>query len=803
MNPQLPNQDELAGVDTETTGLELLQTRRPYMVTTWSTAEPTDANKRFEGTGLTKNGQNRLTKLIESIDNGHLVGTPANYRLDLDPKTLWPNPERDFYRWIKKKLNGKSLIFFNGPYDLMALLTVGVVIEFERPNFSTEEIARIVPNELLLPEKRVVVRAKEMHECQFLAHLYDNKGPKDLKTCGIHYLKMSDKDETELTTAVRLAKSARRKMPENLQPVLPHSPKSKPADPDNPNPNDRKAKDTVDSKACFWLPNYLHKVWRESDESTREELRYKPFDHWEDIDEVYGSLDAYRTVALFYFFTGLINKKFKGPELDQAYENYNKQRDLLPEFSKMQACGMPLKTTTLSKLTKQYKNKSQELVAENNKLITTVLGKPSLSTSPKDLAQFLHDKLGLPVTNKTAKSKQPSTDRDTLLGHYKAITEGRYKLTKKNELRAKKFIRRQIGWVADEDDMPDDNLGAKSYLTASNYLRSYHNLAVIDSEAPQPNPFPRPLHRIPKSLKEGSLRIYPNYNQTGTDWTRASSQNPNGQNISNKGKLSLRRVFGPGHGEVWLAIDYSQLEIRLFAIAAQAEVMLEALNNNKDVHQITACELFQTHPDNITSNQRRLAKNINFGYIYGMGEAKLIKMTGDPEALKLYNERFPDVASFMAHTSAQVKRHGWVETLYGYRLNVFPDPPHKGPNGIVQGSAGDLVKSAMRILCRPTPDLLNPDKPHRPSINWTTVRMFGNVHDELLFSVKVPEPEDPTNPSMRLRKIASRICRDMESAAPDLPGANTPVDCSLITDNWSEKHDINQHLLAPSLLATV
>jgi DNA polymerase I len=251
-------------------------------------------------------------------------------------------------------------------------------------------------------------------------------------------------------------------------------------------------------------------------------------------------------------------------------------------------------------------------------------------------------------------------------------------------------------------------------------------------------------------------RIHPSWNQTGTKFTRYSSSNPNGQNISKKAVIPLRKVYGPPSGYVWLDPDYSQLELRIFAAVAQDEGMLAAFARGEDFHGYTATRMYGLPPGEITAEQRRYAKAVNFKIIYG----------GLKNSPPEYAQQFPRAAEFMRECERKVRELGYVETLGGRRIYVDPDRPYVAVDAICQGTAGEIVKLAMLKL-------------HEMEIvDWERdgTKLVANIHDQLIFEIPRSYPIVP---------IARRIKKVMELAGEEL-GVTTPVDMSIVTSNWSD-----------------
>ncbi|RBJ83167.1 DNA polymerase I [Pseudomonas sp. MWU12-2534b] len=309
--------------------------------------------------------------------------------------------------------------------------------------------------------------------------------------------------------------------------------------------------------------------------------------------------------------------------------------------------------------------------------------------SPKQLGSILYDKLGLPVLKKTAKG-QPSTAEEVLA-----------KLA--------------------EDDYPLPRV-----------LMQYRSMSKLKSTY---------TDRLPEQINPRTGRIHTSYHQAVASTGRLSSSDPNLQNIpvrTAEGRR-IRQAFIAPPGYKLLAADYSQIELRIMAHLSRDEGLLNAFRNNLDVHTATAAEVFKVELKDVTSDQRRSAKAINFGLIYGMGAQKLGKDIGvDTKQAKAYIDtyfaRYPGVREYMDRTRAQAADQGYVETIFGRRL-YLPEINSNKPqeragaertaiNAPMQGTAADIIKKAMVAVD-----------------NWLEssqldARVILQVHDELVLEVR-------------------------------------------------------------------
>ena len=250
---------------------------------------------------------------------------------------------------------------------------------------------------------------------------------------------------------------------------------------------------------------------------------------------------------------------------------------------------------------------------------------------------------------------------------------------------------------------------------------------------------------LPESIDPKTGRVHTSFNQTGTVTGRLASSSPNLQNIPTRTELGkqIRTAFTAAPGCKLLSVDYSQIELRIVAHMSGDEAMIAAFNAGQDIHAATAAAIYHCDIDEVTKDQRRHAKAINFGLIYGMSSFGLSKSTGltPSEAsafVKAYFEQFPKVKAFLDGLRVTASQQGWVQTLAG-RKRYFPNlkremnynlrnrEEREAINAPVQGTSADILKAAMIRL----PAELRKNGLHAP--------ILLQVHDELM--LEVPEDE--------------------------------------------------------------
>ncbi|MDN5679369.1 MAG: DNA polymerase I [Ewingella sp.] len=287
--------------------------------------------------------------------------------------------------------------------------------------------------------------------------------------------------------------------------------------------------------------------------------------------------------------------------------------------------------------------------------------------------------------------------------------------------------------------------------------------------------------KLPLMINPQSGRVHTSYHQAVTATGRLSSSDPNLQNIPvrNEEGRRIRQAFIAPKDHCIVAADYSQIELRIMAHLSKDEGLLKAFAEGKDIHKATAAEVFGTPLDNVTGEQRRSAKAINFGLIYGMSAFGLSRQLNIPRKesqryMDLYFERYPGVLEYMERTRTQASEKGYVETLDGRRL-YLPDIKssnamrRKGAeraaiNAPMQGTAADIIKRAM---IKVADWLLQPDAPR--------ARIIMQVHDELVFEVHNDDVEAVSE------KVRSLMEGSMELAVP------LKVEVG-VGKNWDEAH---------------
>ncbi|MEI7181566.1 DNA polymerase I [Pectobacterium carotovorum] len=396
---------------------------------------------------------------------------------------------------------------------------------------------------------------------------------------------------------------------------------------------------------------------------------------------------------------------------------------LVPVLSRIERTGVLIDPAILAEHSKELTIRLAELETQAYELA----GEEFNLSSTKQLQGILYEKQKLPILKKTPKGA-PSTNEEVLA-----------------ELAL---------------DYPLPKL-----------ILEYRGLAKLKSTY---------TDKLPLMINPATKRVHTSYHQAVTATGRLSSSDPNLQNIPvrNDEGRRIRQAFIAPKGYSIVAADYSQIELRIMAHLSGDKGLLNAFANGLDIHRATASEVFGTALDKVTSEQRRSAKAINFGLIYGMSAFGLSRQLNIPRSesqkyMNLYFERYPGVQDYMERTRQQAAEHGYVSTLDGRRL-YLPDihsrnaMARKGAeraaiNAPMQGTAADIIKKAMIAI----DDWLQKDAPK--------VKMIMQVHDELVFEIHDSVIEE----SISKIKVLMEGCMQL----------NVPLQVDIGTGmNWDEAH---------------
>lgn len=397
---------------------------------------------------------------------------------------------------------------------------------------------------------------------------------------------------------------------------------------------------------------------------------------------------------------------------------------LIPVLARMERAGVRINAVALKN---QAKDLAKRLAVLENQ-IHTLAGQPFNLNSPQQISTILYRELKLPILEKTPKG-QASTAEAAL----ERLAEQGHELAR--------------------------------------LILEHRTLAKLKSTYLDP---------LPRLIEPSTGRIHTSYNQAATVTGRLSSTNPNLQNIPirHEDGKRIRQSFIAAEGCSLIAADYSQIELRIMAHLSGDAGLLHAFATNQDVHRATAAEIFNVTPEVVSTEQRRFAKIINFGLIYGMSAFGLARQLGISQTqaqhyVDTYFQRYHGISKFMEQTRLQARRQGFVATMFGRRLYI-PEinartaqrrsaAERTAINAPMQGTAADIIKRAMLAID-----------------NWLQVkkipaRMIMQIHDELVLEV----------PNDYLEPVLSQVVTLMENAAQ----LQVPliVDCGVAV-NWEAAH---------------
>ncbi len=422
----------------------------------------------------------------------------------------------------------------------------------------------------------------------------------------------------------------------------------------------------------------------------------------------------------------LHNRLFANIEQDEKLKSVYEEIEmpLVPVLSRIERTGVLIDNMKLSAQSVEIAARLEELEQKAYEIAEQEFN----MNSPKQLQAILFEKMGLPIVKKTP-SGTPSTNEEVL-----------------QELAL---------------DYPLPKL-----------ILEYRGLAKLKSTY---------TDKLPKMINPSTGRVHTSYHQAVTATGRLSSTDPNLQNIPirNEEGRRIRQAFVAPAGYKVLAVDYSQIELRIMAHLSGDQALLDAFRDGKDIHAATAAEIMGVSIDQVSSEQRRRAKAVNFGLIYGMSAFGLAKQLGIPRGeaqayMDKYFERYPGVMQYMEDTRSAAADKGYVETIFGRRLHL---PEIKSRNGMrrkaaeraainapMQGTAADIIKKAMLLV----------DQWIQEEGNGR-VKLLMQVHDELVFEVE----------ESSLSEIESKVQKLMESAAE----LKVPLVAEAgHGDNWDQAH---------------
>ncbi|MDP3371722.1 MAG: DNA polymerase I [Candidatus Paracaedibacteraceae bacterium] len=433
---------------------------------------------------------------------------------------------------------------------------------------------------------------------------------------------------------------------------------------------------------------------------------------------IYAAEDAEITLMLYEYF----KPKLTEQHVSALY--YDVERPLIPVIAAMEYQGIKVSPDVLKEFATEISSRLEILEKE----IYQIAGREFNIASPKQLGEVLFDEQGLPAPKRT-KTGAYITDADVL-----------------------------------------EDLVQKGHFLPTKILQ-WRSLSKLQSTY---------IEGLTTQINTTTKRIHTSYAMTGTSTGRLSSSEPNLQNIPIKTEdgRRIRKAFIADDGYVLVSLDYSQIELRLLAHFADIPALKQAFLDGVDIHKITASDLFGIPYEQITTEQRRQAKTVNFGIIYGisaygLGQQLNIPNTAAAALIKSYLERYPGVEAFMSSMKEKARKNGYITTLMG--RNCYTPGIHdrngsirqfaerQAVNAPLQGTNADIIKKAMAHVH------------HWLETDTIDARMLLQVHDELVFEVK------ETEAAVFIERVKSIMENVVQLSVPLIVEAGIGM-------NWDEAH---------------
>lgn len=563
----------------------------------------------------------------------------------------------------------------------------------------------------------------DIHDTMVMSHAYKADNRHGLKELGVTIISFPEDDEKQL---VDISKAAQKEAAKLAWKIATKSLSKLTGTKKEP------------WKADYWIPEHLATY-----------LNY-PKDHiYRTICDKYATNDAIRTLGLYIVFQELMTAKQKIA--------YHKSRKLIKPVLDMQYEKVTVLPDKLAEAKEKYRTKVNVGIIELQNIVGDRNFNPA---SPIQLRKVLFDKYKFPIRKLSLKSGEASTDKDAITNLLKDCPT--------------------TGVMPEKFKFLVKLKGVKKAKTTIQYINNYDE------------------------AKDKYNRIQPFFKQTGTGTGRFSCENPN---LTNVGKadmsnpfsakdikldiegeeesFKLRNVFGPTNGNIWTCIDYKQFQLLIFAVVSENKELIDAYIQGVDLHEATARQIFNTLK--ISAEQRTMAKNVNFGILFGAGPAKIDQTAGVPGLYSLFLSRLPGAKRYLETQTRLVRKKGYVHTLGGYRLYVPRDRGYAASCYIIQGTEAEIVKSAMVDVNGYT---YAKNQDFTKQYNYTNrlhkqllplkrcpYKMILMVHDELVFR------SDKT-----YDKHLINLMRIMENAGARI-GVPVQVDADIVKNNWASKEE--------------
>ena len=653
-------------------------------------------------------------------------GKEYSWEWEVNPVTRLSVPNEKTSRDIKKFTREyKTLVFHHAKFDIRALESVGVRLNWKGRIFDTQVASHVLNN------------------------VYSHK----LKDLSRYYLGRDNTEEVDIKSEVI------------------------------------KARKVASKEFPSWRLGYASSGGKEGNEtyvaldywlfkSLAKELNYPKEHPWWTICDKYGYGDVIRTMELFNYFK-------QGLNVRDHWKVYKREISLLEKsIYDMETRGINIIEKELDRSMYEYTSERDLLEDELSNISNVNI------RSSKELCEFMY---GVPKTElNDSGSKELKIWCDTIkeevnfsyfINNYKLDYQPIFESQQKGCLKLPVTMFTKTSFSTGKGCLVtllnEYNLKPK----AKKFVSKLRDWKDVDKAIQQ-------LETISR-FKTKDSKIYFSLNQNGTKTTRVSASNPNPQQIS-KGKdfetddgtkvtkYKIRSIFGPKKNRVWYCIDYSQLQLRIFAYLANEKDFINALENGYDGHQFTAASVYGKNLDaKLTPIERRVGKNVNFGYIFGASNSKIDQTAGVKGLMKKVEKMFPHATEFMRETKKKVRLEGYVSTPYGYKLQIpykkGRPQEHAGVNYIVQGCEGDIVKNAMIKVS----SYLNSNKLYKDcNLTSQEAYLLLQVHDELIFDFPTERYKGQHKPALR------HIVYLMEKAGEEM-GMITPVDVDIASNNWA------------------
>lgn len=600
------------------------------------------------------------------------------------------------------------------------------------------------------------------------AHVLNSLEPHDLKYLSMRYLSIPADDESALQEAVNASRRIGRRLGWNLMrdyhpnvPAVKHSRTESPA-----------------WKSDSWLPAAVCLHFNPNRSSRHPtypcpeepELRHP----WWGVCREYALRDVERTLNLWLVQRNALREE----ELERVYEV---RLQLLRETYQMEDVGLTVSPARAEELRNMFRKERQRAV----RVMVSLSGDPEFNPrSNQQIKSLVFGRWKTPVIRRSERTGEPSLGENELEAVLSRLNP---------QTRVARFLQalqdsRKASKMQEYLDSYMRGIVVERTQTLSSQKQLMERLQEISELTPRIVEDDGTWNPLPDHLLKNRFRsvIHPGLNVTGTRTPRLSSSNPNAQNVASKGRYNLRYMFGPAPGRIWYDLDYSNIELRIFAWDCRDENLIDAFNRGNSVHLIFMRSVYpelaglsDSELKNDHEETYKRVKNGDFALIYGAGEANADAAYGRTGAYRLIRERLPLVASHLETMAEFAERNGYVwtfgtEETGRYRLHVPTEESYKAVNYRTQGTAA-------WIMCHAMNEIGEYLREHLPE-SWQA-RMILQVHDSLVFDFPSGSPAQ----MRRNRDHILTIRRIMEDTGKRVLGWETPVEAKACPEHWGQK----------------